>query len=218
MTLFRKYRLPEVLPWYHSLSAGGLFEASNSPDFADSVLLHTIPEPSGFNWMTVEVDDPKEYRYVRYLSSQNRGFNNMAEVEFYSDGMKLSGEVIGTDSSAMSFPNDTKYAVFDGDPLSFFNALQPNNAWSGLRLDKPYRIDAIRYLFRNDDNGVRKGDRYELLYSSKGEWVSAGLQIADSSLLQYEHIPANTVYWLRNHTRGREERPFLYEKGKQVFF
>ena len=218
MTLLRKYRLPPVLPWYHQRSEGGMFQGADTPDFLDSVTLHKIPSPSGFNWMNVRIDDPREYRYVRYLSAQTGAFNNMAEVEFYSDGIKLTGEVIGTDSSAMAFPNDTKYAVFDGDPLTFFDALYPNIAWAGLRLEKPCRIDAIRYLFRNDDNGVRKGDGYELLYSKKGEWLSFGKQVADTSLLFYGNVPSNTLYWLRNHTRGREERPFIYEDGKQVFY
>jgi hypothetical protein len=218
MTLIRKYRLPLVLPWYHQRSEGGLFQGANTPDFCDSVTLHKIPEPSGFNWMNVKIDHPGEFRYVRYLSAQTNAHNGMAEAEFYSNGMKLTGEVIGTDSSAMNFPNDTKFAVFDGDPLTFFDALYPNRAWAGLRLDKPYRIDEIRFLYRNDDNGIRKGDRYELLYKSKGEWLSAGVQIADTILLQYENVPSNTLYWLRNHTRGREERPFLYENGKQIFY
>jgi hypothetical protein len=218
LTLYRKYRFPEVLPWYHQRSEGGLFEGANRPDFSDSLTLHKIPEPSGFNWVTVKVEYPGAFRYVRYLSAQTNAFNGMAEAEFYSDGRKLTGEVIGSDSSQMTFPNDDKYAVFDGDPLTFFDAIYPNMAWSGLRLDKPYRIDMIRYIYRNDDNGIRVGDTYELLYNSKGEWQSAGIQIADSTLLHYENVPSNTLYWLRNHSRGREERPFMYVEGKQVFF
>ena len=131
---------------------------------------------------------------MRYLSAQTGAFNNMAEVEFYSDDMKLSGKVIGTGSTAMTFLNDTKHAVFDGYPLTFFDSMYPNMAWAGLQLDKSYQIDAIRYIFRNDDNNVRKGDKYELLYNSKGEWLSADVQIADSSLLFYERVPSNTLY------------------------
>jgi len=218
MTLSRKFRLPIVLPWYHKQSEGGLFQGANTPDFRDSVTLHRIPEPSGFNWMNVKVDHPGEFRYVRYLSSKTGGYNGMAEAEFYSNGIKLTGEVIGTDTSAMTFPNDTKHAVFDGDPLTFFDDLPPSTGWAGLRLDKPYKIDAIRYIYRNDDNNVRKGDLYELFYNRKGEWQSTGIQTADTVFLQYEKIPSKTLYWLRNHTRGKEERPFLYENGKQIFY
>jgi len=217
LTLNRKYRLPLVLPWYHRHSEGGLFQGANRPDFADSVTLHKIPTPSGFNWMNVKVDDPRKYRFVRFLASETGEYNGMAEAEFYSEGMKLTGEVIGTDSSAKTFPNDTKFAVFDGDPLTFFDAFRLK-AWAGLRFDKPYRIDAIRYIYRNDDNNVRKGDRYELFYMRNGEWQSAGMQTADTTFLLYEKAPSNTLFWLRNLTRGREERPFIIVDGKQFFY
>jgi hypothetical protein len=167
--------------------------------------------------MNVEVVHPGKYRFVRFLASEAGEYNGMAEAEFYSEGMKLSGEVIGTDSSARTFPNDTKFAVFDGDPLTFFDAFRLN-AWAGLRLDKPYRIDAIRYIYRNDDNNVRKGDTYELFYNCNGEWQSAGIQTADTMLLHYKNVPSGSLYWLRNHSRGREERPFVYENGKQIFY
>ena len=91
-------------------------------------------------------------------------------------------------------------------------------AWAGLALDSVYQIDVIRYIFRNDDNNVRKGDRYELLYLSGGRWLSAGIQTADTISLHYENVPSNTLYWLRNHTRGKEERPFTYEDGIQVWW
>ena len=218
MTLLRKYRLPPVPPFYVQRAVGGKFQGANRPDFSDSVTLHTIPQPADLSWVIIEPERPEPFRYVRYLSAPGSSFNNMAEVIFYSAGARLQGEVIGTDSSQCAYPNDTKYAVFDGDPLTFFEALQPQIAWAGLKLDKPYRIDAIRYLFRNDDNNVRQGDTYELLYKSGGAWVSAGRQTADTTVLVYENIPSNTLYWLRNHTRGREERPFTYENGEQIWW
>ena len=142
----------------------------------------------------------------------------MAEVKFYSGGKQLHGEVIGTDGAQEVFPNSTKYSVFDDDPLTFFDALEADGAWAGLKLVQANHIDAIRYIFRNDDNCIRPGDTYELFYHSKGQWLSAGRQTADTTILQYEKVPSNTLYWLRNYTRGREERPFTYENGKQIWW
>ena len=65
---------------------------------------------------------------------------------------------------------------------------------------------------------VREGDDYKLLYWGENAWVSVGRQLAIDTLLRYQQIPSVTLYWLRNHTRGREERPFTYENGKQVFW
>ena len=67
-----------------------------------------------------------------------------------------------------------------------------------------FLLDAFRYIFRNDDNNIRQGDTYELLYHSNGRWLSAGHQIAGTTLLYYENVPTDALYWLRNHTRGKE--------------
>jgi hypothetical protein len=32
------------------------------------------------------------------------------------------------------------------------------------------------------------------------------------------HVPKNSVLWLRDLTKGREERIFTYENGKQVWW
>ena len=70
---------------------------------------------------------------------------------------------------------------------------------------------------RNDDNNVKPGDHYELLYWDEG-WISAGSKYANDTLLVYENIPSGTLYWLRNHTEGREEQIFLLdEKGYQYW-
>jgi len=36
--------------------------------------------------------------------------------------------------------------------------------------------------------------------------------------LQYDNVPENSLLLLRNHTKGREERIFTYENGKQVWW
>lgn len=62
------------------------------------------------------------------------------------------------------------------------------------------------------------GDTYELLYhDGQREWRTLGGQKAVSSSLIYENVPDNALLWLRNHTRGKEERAFYYEHGKQIF-
>ena len=218
MTLTRKFRLPLFWQAFVQRAVGGKFQGANRPDFSDSVTLHTIPNPADYSWVTITPEHPGKFQYVRYLSSPAWGRNNMAEIQFFSNGKLLQGSVIGSEGSRGIFPNDTKYAVFDDDPLTFYDASEEIGHWAGLAFDRKYHIDAIRYIFRNDDNNVRKGDTYELLYQSGGEWLSAGRQTADTTLLFYEKIPANTLYRLRNLTRGREERPFIYLDGKQIFY
>jgi hypothetical protein len=79
-------------------------------------------------------------------------------------------------------------------------------------------IARIRYFPRNDGNNICSGDLYELFYWDKGEWNSLGKQTGNEShVLIYENCPANALYWLHNHTRGKEERIFTYEDGAQVW-
>ena len=217
MTLLRKFMMPTKWPHYVTRSVNGKFQGANQADFSDSITLHIIQKEADLSYQEVHPEHHGRFRYVRYLSADG-GHNNMAEVRFYSDGKPLTGKVIGTDGAKDDFPNSSKDAVYDDDPLSFFDALEADEAWAGLELDKPYQIDAIRYIFRNDDNNIRPGDTYELLYLNNDRWLSAGRQTADTLILQYDNIPANTLYWLRNHTRGKEERPFTYENGKQVWW
>lgn len=168
------------------------------------------------NIYTVNINDPKQYKYLRYLSGIN-GSCNMAEIEFYIEDsiLSLSGKVIGTDGSFQNDPTRTKFAVFDGDPLTFYDAIEPNGAWAGIELDKPQRIDKLVYQFRNDDNGIRKGDLYELMYwNNDNKWKSCGKIIAKENELIYNDIPPGTLYWLRNHTRGKEERIFTYNTNQ----
>lgn len=217
MSLLRKFREKVEWPHWISRSINGKFQGANQPDFSDSVTLYTIQKSTDFHYVDIIPNHSGKFKYVRYLSSDG-GYNNMAEVNFYSGGKRLKGIVIGTDGENDVFPNSSKYSVFDNDPLTFFDALEADGAWAGLELDKPYHMDSIRFLFRNDDNNIRPSDTYELFYQSNGQWLSAGRKTADATLLIYEKVPSNTLYWLHNHTRGIEERPFTYENGKQVWW
>ncbi|WP_416349556.1 hypothetical protein [Proteiniphilum sp.] len=82
----------------------------------------------------------------------------------------------------------------------------------------PYTVTGLRYLIRNDDNAIRPGDRYELVYWDRGQWISLGKQIAQEAKLKYDDVPTGALFLLHNHTRGKEERPFTYENGQQVWW
>ena len=209
MRLIRKFMFPELWPPYTARAVNGKFQGANKADFSDSVTLYTIQKPADLQWDFIQLEHGGKYKYVRYLSAPD-GYNNMAEIQFYAEGKRLHGAVIGSHDAAAN--------VFDSDPLSYFSAREADGAWAGLQLDKAYRIDAIKYIFRNDDNCIREGDTYELVYQSNGKWLSAGIQTADTTLMYFDNVPSRTLYWLRNHTRGVEERPFTYENGQQIWW
>ena len=226
ISLFRKY--PDVrMRTFCKEMIGGCFQASNNEKirdndkhFKDMDVLYAIEKVPEVKWYDIKVNNPKKYRYVRYWSGFG-GWGNMAEIEFYTSNEgqpeKLSGKIIGTEPNYIT-DGTTRSLAFDGDPLTYFVEYDSNGAWVGLDLGTPQLIDSIRFLPRNDDNNIRIGDEYELMYWDKGKWISLGKQKAKDYVLHYMNVPENALYLLHDNTRGAEERIFTYENGKQVWW
>lgn len=220
-TLYIERKYPYKNTWlsYRRRIIGGKFQVSNNPHFRDAITLHTIDKETDMRWYNVKFNEDKPYRYVRYLSGPNRGHCNMAELEFYDkEGKKLHGKIIGTEGSYQNNDDNKKEVVFDGDPLTYFDAVEEKGSWVGLDLGERRFIGEVNYLFRNDDNNIRLGDEYELFYFGSRGWMSLGRVIAKTSILEFNEAPLNTLYWLKNYTRGKEEIPFFYENGEQIFW
>lgn len=49
------------------------------------------------------------------------------------------------------------------------------------------------------------------------EWKSAGIVVAGADSLVYE-VPSGCLLYLKNHTRGKDERIFEYRDGNQCFW
>lgn len=61
------------------------------------------------------------------------------------------------------------------------------------------------------------GLEYELFYWEDG-WQSAGKATATDQPLEFNDVPAGCLYWLVADGSDREERPFTYEDGRQVWW
>jgi hypothetical protein len=220
MTLYRKYYIgTHCYDVAHRL-LGGKFQAANTEDFSDAITLYRV------NHFTTQSQEIRldtmttAYRYWRYVSGENQNCN-IAEVYFYGENSPeaIYGQVIGTEGSAIT--DNAQYsrsAVFDRDPLTFFEAPVPSDAWAGMDFGEPVRINKIGYTPRGDGNDVTPGDTHELLYWDNNQWVSLGKQIACEPVLRYENAPANALFWLRNLSRGHEERIFTYENGEHKWW
>lgn len=69
----------------------------------------------------------------------------------------------------------------------------------------------------DESNNIFQGQTYELLYWKEG-WVSLGTQVADTNYLTYDDAPSNALFWIQNHTEGKQERIFTYENEKQIWW
>lgn len=216
--LERKNPLADHLKWIPASMIGGKFQGANLPDFRDAEDVYSINEAPNFKYIETPISSNKTYRYFRYLSSDQTN-GNMAEIEVYSKGQieKCTGQVVGDYTPSIYYPRNTADKMFDGDPLSFFHTAD-TLGWGGLMFEQPICIDRIRYIIRNDDNGIRKGHEYELKYMQQGRWVSVERKQAETDdLILFSDVPEGALYWLIDHTKGTEERIFSYENNIQCW-
>ena len=218
LKLIRKYPLI-MFEWLTLRMKGGEFQAANSPDFSDAVVLHQIDHHPKMYFQEVFPEQSEFFRFYRYLSP-NGGSCNIAELEFYGEDLKkITGEIIGTSGSYKNDPTRTIDKAFDSNVLTFYDAADPDGAWVGMDFKKKVKLSKIRYLSRNDDNVIVVGQTYELMYWGKNSWISLGRQVAtDNHALFWDDTPSNALFLLRNLSKGKEERIFTYENGKQVWW
>jgi F5/8 type C domain. len=216
LNIYRKYFIAKHCYDVGSRMQGGKFEAANRADFSDSVLIYEIPNLTVQSGMVRTDTIDTAYRYWRYLSADSC-YSNVAELYFYqsNNNKPIYGEIIGTKGSYNNHPIWTREAVFDNDPLTFFDAPEPNGSWVGMDFGKPIKISQVSYTPRGDGNDITPGDVHECLYWFDNQWVSLGKRVANDIVLRYENVPVNTIYWIRNLSRGKDERIFTYENGKQ---
>ena len=72
----------------------------------------------------------ENYRYLRYRSPNN-SLGNVAEIEFYRTGVKLTGTSYGTPGSWNNSGNTFDKAL-DGNINTYFDASIDNGAYVGI--------------------------------------------------------------------------------------
>lgn len=185
---------------------GAKIQCSNSPDFRDARTIYTVETTDIPD--KIKLDAAGKYRYWRYLSADGT-CGSVAEVGFFDkEGNRLEGRPIANAQAA----RDTIPLAFDNKWLTNFEvALNPNGNWVGMEFKTPQAVSSVRLIPRSDDNDIHPGQRYELRYmSSNGRWKSLGRKTAAGNELVYDNVPINCLLWLKNHTGGKEERPFIY--------
>lgn len=203
--------------FFRNRMLGGVFEGSNDPNFKTKDTLwvvHHIPQRL---FTAVEIVPKKPYRYVRYYGADGTHCN-IAEALFFenpNDTASLTGQVIGTPGCFQQDGSHEYTNVFDGLPWTSYDYKDPSGGWAGLDLGEPRYIAKIAYTPRNRDNYIRPGDRFELFYCDD-EWESLGIVIPETDSLVYQ-VPKNALLYLKNHSRGVQERIFLYREGKQIW-
>ncbi len=199
---------------------GGVMEGSNYSDFREKDTLHIIDKAPERLYSRAKSDSDKPYRYVRYYGPEG-GKCYASEVSFHGHrpgqygNELLMGECIGTPNlhSGNKYPYTN---VVDGDPYTSFVYEEVSGGWVGLALKEPMVVDSVVYTPRNRRNFIEAGDDYELFYCDR-EWKSLGRKNADSDSILFK-APKGALLYLKNYSRGNQERIFEYIDGRQIFW
>jgi hypothetical protein len=116
---------------YHAARmVDGTFEATNGdPVNGPYQTIYTIQNAPSSGWNEVVVD-LKDYRHLRYRGPAN-SWGNVAEIEFYRNGTKVSGGAFGTPGSWYDLGNTLDKAL-DGNLETFFDAPISTGAYVGV--------------------------------------------------------------------------------------
>ena len=189
---------------------GAEIQCANRPDFSDAVTLFTIDTTAIPYKIPLQADKP--YRYWRYLSAGGT-YGSIAELKFFDEtGSSITGTPIACDSAKA----DAITAAFDDNLLSNFETEQPDGNWVGMDMKRAVRISAVSISPRSDDNDICPGCEYELFCWDGKRWKSLGYRLAEGNTIYYDNLPCNCLLWLRNYTRGTNERPFIIRENNHI--
>ena len=109
---------------------GGVFEGTTGdPVSGPYTTIYSITSVPPLEWNVVRVD-LGNYRYLRYRGPDG-SYGNVAEVGFYRNGAKLTGQGFGT-SGSWSGSGSTFDKALDGDVNTFFDAPSANGVYVGI--------------------------------------------------------------------------------------
>jgi len=210
MDLRRKYYESYNVVEQRRKILGGRFQCSDTPDFGNPVTLYTIGRTDIPD--RIELNPDRPYRYWRYMSPDG-SWGNISELSFYdADGLKMKGCGIANPEAGQ----DAIDRAYDGNLLSNFEINQPDGNWVGMDMGKGVVVRYASLSPRSDDNDVCPGNEYELFCFDGTEWISLGYQKATGNSLHYGSIPLNSLLWMRNYTRGNNERPFIVRENGEI--
>ena len=198
----RKYPMSRALLEYAQSLQSLAFIGSNDRRLSppDSTLAYGVFKG---NRLEFQVDSSRSCRFFALASPRDV---TCAEIVCFDN----KGNVV-QGNAAEQWRN-----AFDGNPLSNIDLLR--NQQILIDFGRPVSISRVVLLPRSDGNGIYPGDDYELFYHDLHGWRSLGRRTAADYYLDYDNLPAGALYWLHNHTRGVEERPFTLTPRGEIRF
>lgn len=231
VTLTRKFPRKKSMIRAAEELVGGVFTGTNDWSMREADTLYRITEAPEPVFAEYKFAHPKAYQIYRFEASPQWGKSHIAMLEWVTDAgygyentLPASRVHASTEGSHRREATVVKLldepiekmqrkAEYDGDMTTAPSPYGRITFW----LKQPQVVTAVRFAPLHADNGIKAGNRYELLHWD-GAWRSLGTAVARYEYLHFDSVPAHRLYWLRNLTEGKEEQPFLIDaEGKQRF-
>ncbi len=233
VTLTRKYPRKKNMIRAAEELVGGVFTGTNDWSMKQADTLYRITEAPEPVFAEYKFAHPKAYQIYRFDASPRSGKSHIAMLEWvtsakygYENTLPASRVHILTASDTLLCADTTVVKILD-EPIE---KMQRKAEYDGdmqtaplpygritFWLKQPQVVTAVRFAPLNADNGIKEGNRYELLCWD-GTWRPLGTVEARHEFLCFENVPAHRLYWLRNLTEGKEEQLFVIDaEGRQRF-
>ena len=225
--LLRKFPHKPHLVKYRENLKGAMVLASNREHGAYDTLF-VIPDAPQPCWQRYTFANRRSYRYYKIVTADGRPIE-IAEYEWLCDAQDARGREPSQlpifDAGAEI--DSGKYRKIEGAALEsgplFRYSVDGNldtyveSPWVGMRFETPVNITGLQIYPRNARNGIEPGNTYQLFFYDCSKWVEHSTVVATANFIDVHGVPSGTVYLLRNLSSGKEELPFFYIEGKQVF-
>lgn len=210
--LYRKYpvaspRHIKKLGWKTLLNKC-IIQGANKDDFSDAKTIWEVDDFNSTHMQFIHFNEAKNFKLFRIMADEEA---YIAEFQLFDNHHNLlKGEVFGLSSEKRR----VKERAFDNNPITYFGGKK--HFYAGLKFSNTQSVKKIGLQARNDDNHINIGEHYELLYWDK-EWISLGDKQAKDTFLVYKDVPKNSLFWLKNLSKGKEEYAFIIKNDKQFW-
>lgn len=207
---------------------GGKFYGCNNPEGKDKRELYTITEAPGPYLNEFPLNNRKAWKYYIYEAPEKRTAN-FAILEYLTEASRQYENTATPTPLEIFRPEDRQINTADFVKVLPKNAANLKDAeYDGnmqtssgkkqivFELDTPQILTRVRMAPKNADNIVKPNENYELMVWENG-WQSLANTYSQYNYLDYPDLRTDRLYWLRNHSRGREEVPFIIRNGEPSF-
>lgn len=205
----RKYPLCNYMPNQWKNMVGAVFEGDNTPDFTSPDTLAVISSMP-YGTTTISLNSDKAYRCIRFKCPDGK-IALLAELEFIGAEGTVKGKAI---SEGVDI-NTIKY-LSDNDCETRIKA-RKDGYWVGADFRQEKNICSIRFSPVSDGNGIQPYHLYEL-YGFDTRWRLLGRAIGKETQVTFKNVPQGALLLLKDKTKGKEERIFIYHNGKQIWY